>query len=335
MKADAGLRDRKEALVANDSPESLPDGPDLELARVRDHLLYLDPQGVRVGRILRDSIDQLLDGEHTGRYAWKSLYKTEKTHAGTIVEINLRRNFALADGIEMDYSIQGIDVDCKFSQEFGGWMIPPEAVGHICLLVWANDELSRWSAGLLRVHADLLRGGTNRDRKVQLKASSLARITPLWFDASLPENVLLHLEPGLRDRILIEGKQKGQARVNALFGLVQGKPIGRGVVRTAAQQSDYMARVRTGKGRARTVLRGQGIIIPGPFRNHQDIARALGAPVPGPGEFISLRVAKRREEHGDRPYVRLDSADWVLADDNDPPETAPLLPDAQGPAADN
>ena len=36
---------------------------------------------------LRDAIDQLLDGERTGRWDWYTLRKTEKTHMGTIVEI--------------------------------------------------------------------------------------------------------------------------------------------------------------------------------------------------------------------------------------------------------
>lgn len=69
----------------------------------------------------------LLDGQHTGRFRWDQLYKTEKAHAGTLIEINLQREFGFGDGLEMDYRIAGIDVDCKFSQTRGAWMIPPEA----------------------------------------------------------------------------------------------------------------------------------------------------------------------------------------------------------------
>lgn len=119
---------------------------DAELQAVHADLMGVDPSGERFSAVLRDTIDQLLNGETTGRYAWESLYKTERTHAGTLVEINLQREFKFADGDAMDYRIAGIEVDCKYSQSFGGWMIPPEARGHLCLLVWANDSESRWSA---------------------------------------------------------------------------------------------------------------------------------------------------------------------------------------------
>lgn len=87
----------------------------------------------------------LLDGQHTGRFRWEQLYKTEKAHMGTLVEINLQREFGFGDGVDMDYRIVGVDVDCKFSQTPGGWMIPPEAVGHLLLVVWASDIKAQWS----------------------------------------------------------------------------------------------------------------------------------------------------------------------------------------------
>ncbi|WP_344447501.1 NaeI family type II restriction endonuclease, partial [Kitasatospora nipponensis] len=222
----------------------------------------LDPPGVRSPAFLRNTIDQLLNGEVTGRYAWAELFKTEKTHAGTMVEINLQREFRFADGQLMDYQIAGIDVDCKYSQKFGAWMIPPEAVGHICLVVSADDDRSRWSAGLVRIREEILNSGSNRDLKLTIKAEHRDQIVWLWRDAELPENVLLHLDSDVRARILIPGTGKGQARLNQLFRLVHDRRIGRGVVRTPAQQVDYMARVREGsKSRARPKLRTEGIII--------------------------------------------------------------------------
>ncbi len=47
----------------------------------------------------------LLDGQHTGRYRWDQLHKTEKTHFGTLVEINLQRAFGFDDGMTMDFAI--------------------------------------------------------------------------------------------------------------------------------------------------------------------------------------------------------------------------------------
>ncbi|MFI1066058.1 NaeI family type II restriction endonuclease [Streptomyces spororaveus] len=297
---------------------------DPELQAVHGELLRLDPAGQRFSTVLRDTIDQLLNGEVTGRYDWKTLFKTEKTHAGTLVEINLQREFRFGDGTDMDYSIAGVDVDCKYSQQFGGWMIPPEAVGHLCLLVWADDYTSRWSAGLLRIEEQWLNRGINRDMKLTVKAEHRNKILWLSHRADLPENVLLHLPTATRDAIL--SPSSGQKRVIELFRRVQNRRIGRGVVRTVAQQSDYMARVREAQGRARTVLREEGVLIPGHYSSHQQVAQALGAEVPRPGELVSFRVAQAAPHHGDRPRVDLDGRTWVLADDDDPTETAPFLP---------
>ncbi len=288
-------------------------------------LLQLDPDGQRFAAVLRDTIDQLLNGEVTGRYDWKTLFKTEKTHAGTVVEINLQREFAFDDGVDMDYRISGFDVDCKYSQKFGSWMIPPEAIGHLCLLVWADDYTSRWSAGLLRIRPEWLNSGNNRDLKLTIQSTHRDKILWLWRDAELPLNVLLHMERDSREAVL--SLPSGQKRVNELFRRVQRQCIGRGVVRTVAQQSDYMARVRKGKGRARTVLREEGILIPGHYSTHQAIARGLGAPVPRVGELVSFRVARAQTKHAGCPSVEIDGQWWVLAQDDDPVEEAPWLPE--------
>lgn len=303
---------------------------DKELAAVCRRLQQLDPAGKRFGLVLRDTIDQLLNGEATGRYSWDQLRQTEKTHAGSMVEINLHREFDFADGDATDYRIAGIEVDCKYSQQLGGWMIPPEAIGHICLLVWANDSKSMWCAGLMRIEEEFLNRGKNRDLKLTIKAEHRKRIFWLWHEAQLPENVLLHLPPEIRERILLKGKRKGQPRVIQLFDLVQNKRIGRGAVRTAAQQLDYLARLREGEGRARTVLREKGILIAGPYGKHRDIAQRIGAEVPGRGEFVSFRVCEAMPHHGDRPQVELDGRSWVLAEPTDPPAPGPKLPKVSG-----
>src|SRR6266704_2051576 len=95
---------------------------DLELRSVVAEILKLDPKGLRTAQVLRNTLDQLYDGQRTGRYFWEQLYKTEKTHCGTLVEINLQREFNFADGDKLDYRIGGADVDCKYSQTQGGWM---------------------------------------------------------------------------------------------------------------------------------------------------------------------------------------------------------------------
>ncbi len=92
---------------------------DPELAAVAAELSALDADGARMAGAIRGALDMLLDGQHTGRYRWGQLHKTEKTHAGTLVEIALARTLHLADGQALDYTIAGADVDCKFSQPDG------------------------------------------------------------------------------------------------------------------------------------------------------------------------------------------------------------------------
>ena len=131
------------------------DDGDPELSAVEAELYRLDPTGAQVARVLRDTLDQIYDGQHTGRWNYNQLYKTEKTHVGTLVEINLHRQFGFADGTATDYRIAGIEVDCKYSMTYGGWELPPEAIDHICLLITANDRRSSWAAGLIRVKNSL------------------------------------------------------------------------------------------------------------------------------------------------------------------------------------
>ncbi|MFD6887808.1 NaeI family type II restriction endonuclease [Streptomyces sp. NPDC059957] len=295
---------------------------DPELSAVHTRILRLDPAGQRFAAVLRDTIDQLLNGEVTGRYDWKTLFKTEKTHAGTLVEINLQREFTFDDGTDMDYKIAGVDVDCKYSQQFGGWMIPPEAMNHLCLLVWADDYTSRWSAGLLRITPEWLNQGNNRDLKMTVKAEHRKRILWLWHNAELPENVLLHMSP--TDRSAVFFHKSGQRRLDELFRLAQGRRIGRNVVRTVAQQKDYMKRVR-GNGGSRSSLRDEGIIIMGDYRAHQDIARQLGLPVPGQGDFVSARVIEADDQHS-KPHAVIDGTAWTLASPGDIATRAPILP---------
>jgi hypothetical protein len=266
----------------------------------------------------------LLDGQHTGRYRWEQLHKTEKTHCGTLVEINLQREFDFADGEVLDYSIEGIEVDCKYSQKLADWMIPPEAKGRILLGLWASDQAGKWSAGLVRAREEHLNPGTNRDSKRTLSKHGKASIRWLFQSAPLQENILLRLPDEDIDAIF--RSTSGQKRINELFRRAQQRPISRNVVATVAMQEDYMKRVR-GNGGARTTLRPEGIVIFGQYKNHAQAATDLGLQPPGPGEFISVRLARRQPHHSDAAYIELDGEYWVIALATDPPEPGPLIPD--------
>ena len=314
---------------------------DTELAAVAAELAGLDADGARMAAAIRGALDMLLDGQHTGRYRWDQLHKTEKTHAGTLVEIALARTLRLADGTTLDYTIAGADVDCKFSHKLGGWMIPPEADGQLLLLVQASDEDGSWSAGLLRATEDNLRPVGNRDLKRALNDRGRAAVRWLHARAPLAENALIRLPD--REVTAIFASGSGQQRVNELFRRAQRMRVSRTVVATVAMQDDYMKRVRDGGG-ARDQLRAEGIVIFGDYAGDQVLASALGLPRPGPGEFVSARLARRdghaadgaeqalagaptdRAEQAFARFIRVAGADWLLASSDDPPEPAPALP---------
>ena len=308
------------------APDGAGAGDDSELAAVATELHGLDGDGSLMAAAIRSALDMLLDGQHTGRYRWDQLHKTEKTHAGTLVEIALARILRLADGAALDYTIAGADVDCKFSARMGGWMIPPEADGQLMLLVQASDEDGTWSAGLVRAVEENLRPAGNRDGKRALNDRGRAAVRWLHARAPLQENVLIRLPDRDVDAIFAAGS--GQQRVNELFRRAQRMRVSRTVVATVAMQDDYMKRVRGGGG-ARDQLRAEGIVIFGDYAGDQVLAAALGLPRPGPGEFVSARLVPRPAGPGDRVYarsIRLAGADWLLASAADPAAAAPALP---------
>lgn len=297
---------------------------DGELDAVAAELRGLDGDGSRMAAAIRGALDMLLDGQHTGRYRWDQLHKTEKTHAGTLVEIALARILRLADGVTLDYTIAGADVDCKFSHRLGGWMIPPEADAKLLLLVQASDEDGTWSAGLVRAVEEHLRPAGNRDGKRALNDRGRAAVRWLHARAPLQENALIRLPEA--DVAAIFAQPSGQQRVNELFRRAQRTRVSRTVVATVAMQDDYMKRVRGGGG-ARDQLRAEGIVIFGDYAGDQVLASALGLPRPGPGEFVSARLTPRSAR--DRDYaraIRLAGADWVLAPAAGPAGPAPALP---------
>jgi hypothetical protein len=306
-----------------------PGAGDAELAAVAAELTGLDRDGTQMAAAIRGALDMLLDGQHTGRYRWDQLHKTEKTHAGTLVEIALARTLALADGTALDYTIAGADVDCKFSHRLGGWMIPPEAEAKLLLLVQASDEEGTWSAGLIRASEENLSPAGNRDGKRTLNERGRAAVGWLHLRSPLQENALIKLPE--RDVAAVFALPSGQQRVNELFRRAQRMKVSRTVVATVAMQDDYMKRVRDGGG-ARDQLRAEGIVIFGDYASDQQLASALDLPRPGPGEFVSARLARRSvrpDGGGHDPYarfVRLDGADWLLAGPGDPVGPAPALP---------
>ncbi len=294
---------------------------DQELEKVVAAILKMDPRGERTGIVIRKTLDQLYDGQRTGRYRWDQLHKTEKTHCGTLVEINLHREFEFKDGQSMDYLIEGVEVDCKYSQSNGGWMIPLEAMDHLCLLLTADDPKSKWNMGIVRINDALLNTGGNRDSKRYISAAGRSSIRWIFADQELPPNILLQLPRQTVDALM--KLRSGQQRVNQIFRIAQNQRIGRGVIATVAMQEDYMKRIR-GNGGARSQLAKEGIIILGQFAVHKKIAAALGVPIPQFGESVSVRVAQVPAIGVGT--VELEGKLWRVANPDDPVLKAPKYP---------
>ncbi|TDD59351.1 restriction endonuclease [Kribbella antibiotica] len=311
-----------------DMPFKEPD-PDAARDDVVAAFRTADPDGKRAAAIFRATFDQLYDGQHTGRYRWDQLFKTEKTHFGTLVEINIRRAFddvidEPAAGDPLDYKVRGHDVDCKYSQRNGGWMLPPECFGQLLLVATADDARGVWSLGVVRASDENRNKGQNRDAKASLSMRGRAQIAWLHIEASLPPNILLGLDPITVEAVL--APKSGQKRVTELLQRVTNLRIGRNTIATLAQQDDYMARLRDNGNGARSTLRKLGYLIPGgDYEVHRKVARQLGASVPEPGEVVSLRVVPADEAS---PWTtELDGRHWRLArEDEECREPAPKLP---------
>ncbi|WP_201769641.1 NaeI family type II restriction endonuclease [Amycolatopsis orientalis] len=293
---------------------------------------------------LRDSLDELLDGQRTGRWCYQHLSKTEKTYLGTAVEVNLTKEFCIEAGVDLDWKVAGADLDCKFSRELGGWEIPMEMyrcadhgdqsgrADHPALLTWFSDDRSEWAAGLIRVTDQRLRwkkpdasGNSlrayNRDYKRKIADDGLRDIFWLWggIQDDLPTNHLLHLAPEQRGRILRD--VSGQERVNQLFRELAGRVVSRHTVLTVAQQDDSPKRVRD----ARIALRPEGLVVLGAQEAHPAIARRLKLPVPAKGEWVSVRLAEVGRD-ADRPKFWLDHKWWAVAHSDEPIIPAPAIP---------
>jgi len=274
-----------------------------------------------MAKVFRETFDQLYDGQRTGRYKWDQLFKTEKTHYGTLIEINLQREFLFQDGELLDYKIAGHEIDSKYSAT-GAWMLPPESIDQLILGSTASDELSTWSAGVVRASLENRNAGRNRDQKGSLSALGKSRIRWLFKNAPMQPNVLLQL-PETTVRRIME-KRSGQARVNELFRSATNLRISRNIIATVAQQPDYMKRVRANGG-ARSHLKDEGIIIlSGDYKNQTNIAKQLGCSVPEPGEVVSVRIGPL--DVAKPGAVELSGRIWSLLDEKTPSrEPAPNI----------
>jgi Restriction endonuclease NaeI len=313
--------------------------PEADVARVAEWFRQRDPDGSLTAECIRDSLDIVLDGQRTGRWCYGHLTKTEKTHLGTVIEIELQKEFGISDEGPLDYAIAGVPVDCKFSAEFGNWQIPremyrrregDELIGDdfIALLVWAEEKSREWRAGLIRIRESRLREGRNQDKKRTLLPEAIGEIHWIWRSGTLlPENTLLDLADGDRNAIF-SFPRSGQQRINELFRRVQLRTVRRTTVLTVAQQDDALKRPRD----ARKHLRPEGIVILGHEKAHRQISHELGlhqlatvTALPEKGEFIAATLVEASWD-APSPKALINGRYWRLAKHGDQVGHAPLLP---------
>lgn len=293
---------------------------DAGVAAVTGKLRELDPDGSRMAKVFRATFDQLYDGQHTGRYSVDQLFKTEKTHFGTLIEINLQRELRFEDGDVLDFKIAGLEVDCKYSHT-GAWMLPMESFEQLVLVTQADDRKSVWSAGVVRVTVENRRTSENRDKKTGLNAHGRSQITWLFKDAPMQPNALLQL-PGEVVAEIMSGRS-GQSRLNELFRRATNRRLSRNIIATVAQQDDYMKRVRDNGG-SRGALRPEGyLILGGDYKVQRNLAEALGAAIPEPGELVSIQVVPASPNDG----VQIGDSFWRMAAEGEVVTTAaPVVP---------
>jgi Restriction endonuclease NaeI len=195
-------------------------------------------------RAIRQAIDEVIDGSRTGRYRYEELESQEKAYIGTRIEIVVRTRFELEPAGKLDTVIAGHPVDFKWSAK-GGWMIPTEAVGELCLLLKGDEKGGTFSVVLVRFDEDRLNRGANKDGKRTLSKAGRASIRWLVEGGSLPGSFLSSLDRPTRQAVLAQ--PAGQARVREFFKRVTHRPVPREVIPTLAVQEDPMRRVRQDK----------------------------------------------------------------------------------------
>ncbi|MCY1142472.1 NaeI family type II restriction endonuclease [Actinoplanes sp. Pm04-4] len=282
----------------------------------------------RIGNVLRRSLDRSYEGLTTGRFHLAQLSKTEKAHTGSLFEVELQKEFDLADGHQTDYQILGMDVDAKYTHSRKGsspsWMIGPEIEGSIALIATADDYQSVWSAWLVWITPGRRNAGANRDSKASLNDAGKEARVSIAVDAPLPANTLLQRPGDAYEVMKFQGPMDGQKRILELCRRFEGILLSRTTVVTVAKQLDGPKRMRENGG-ARTRLANDGYIIIGNEARYDRVIRALKLQQPAKGEFIPLKVVRAHPEDAEPFFLDSDGTEWRRARPSEPGSGIPKL----------
>lgn len=239
----------------------------------------------------RSAIDEVIDTARTGRFFLSDLEKTEKTYLGTKFEILLRDWLQVPKGVVLDLLIGGREVDVKSTTGGkSGWMIPLEAIGHLCILLRVNEEQSTCAVGLARARPEYLRSGENRDRKTSFSAEGTKNIWWMVQDFAYTPNFWTLISTELRNQIM--APRGGTERLAVLFENCLETPVSRVLIASIAAQDDFMKRIRRNGG-ARDHLAPKGIAVLY-SENDRDLMLSLGLKF-GSREFVSYRPKSASE----------------------------------------
>lgn len=240
----------------------------------------------------RSAMDEVIDTARTGRFYLSQLEKTEKTYLGTKFENLLRDWLQVPRGVVLDLLIGGKEVDVKSTTGgASGWMIPPEALEQLCILLRVNEEQSSCAVGLVRARREYLRPGRNRDAKTSFSAAGTQNIWWQVLNFSYTPNFWTLVSEEVRDRIM--APRGGTKRLSTLFENCLGTPVSRVLISSIAAQDDFMKRIRRNGG-ARDILAPKGIAILY-SENDRELMRKLGLSF-GTREFVSYRPKSQAEE---------------------------------------
>jgi hypothetical protein len=274
-------------------PEPSGEGTDQALEEVREWLLAhperkgegLDVEQV-FSRAVRQAIDEVIDGARTGRYRYEELESQEKSYIGTRIEIVVRTELGLEPEGKLDTVIAGHEVDFKWSAK-GGWMIPTEAVGELCLVLRGDEVGGTFSVGLIRCSEERLNVVPNKDSKRTISAAGKAHISWLVKDGRLPVSFLATLDSETREAVLAQ--PAGQARVREFFTRVTRRPVPREVIPTLAIQEDPMRRIRADRGGESL---GGMIVLSGHYKNRREAAELLGYGPLTKRDYVSVPITE-------------------------------------------
>jgi len=160
---------------------------DNELTLLMQALSSIESFETRYAKVIRDAMDYVIDAERMKRKRLAEAEKAEKTIFGMKVEAYLRHEFQWDKGKTLDFYFADVEFDSKAT--IGKtWMVPPEAVGKICLLTLLDEDKGIYRAGLLRANLDMLTAGSNQDKKRSVSSAGRASVHWLIAEGTIPDS---------------------------------------------------------------------------------------------------------------------------------------------------